>query len=74
MMTLAAFCFLLVILAVLLWGGDRLLALVPGNTKLKEAARTIIIVVIAITLICTFAAFLGVRIPWFTGFVHFRAG
>lgn len=72
MMTLAAFCFLLVILAVLLWGGDRILAHVPGNPKLKDVARTIIIVVVSIALICMLAALLGIRIPWFTGFVRHR--
>jgi hypothetical protein len=74
MMTIVALLFLILILAVLLWWGDRILALAPGNPKLKELVRTSAIALVAILLICLIAAFFGVKIPWFSGFVHFRAG
>ena len=74
MMTIAALLFLILILAVILWWGDRLLALAPGNPKLKEIVRTSVIALVAIGIICVVAALFNVRIPWFTGFVHFRNG
>lgn len=74
MMTIAALLFLILILAVLLWWGDKLLALAPGDAKLKAFVRTSCIALVAIALICLVAALFGVRIPWFSGFIHFRNG
>lgn len=60
--------FAILVLAVLLWGGDRLLALLPGNERLKQIARIIAIVAVALWFLSLVAAWLGVPMPW--GLAH----
>lgn len=62
--------FLLLVLAVIVWGGEALLALLPGYDKLKKAARIIAIVAIALYLLGLVAGMLGVSLPWQAGVVH----
>lgn len=59
-----AILFAVLFLAVLIWGGDGLLALLPGNEKLKAAVRIIAIVVVSLWLLGLVAAFFGVALPW----------
>jgi len=59
--------FALLFLAVILWGGDRLIALVPGYEKLKQAARIIAIVAVALWCISLAASLVGVSLPWSAG-------
>ena len=56
--------FLILFLAVIIWGGDKLLALLPGNEKLKQAARVIAVIVIALWALSVAASFFGVAMPW----------
>lgn len=63
----AALILLILVLAVLIWGGDRLLALLPGNEKLKAAARIIAIVFVALWFLSMAASILGVSMPWNMG-------
>ena len=60
---------LLVIVGVLVWGGDRLLALAP-QSKILIAARIIAICAISIWVVCLIAAFFGIPTPWVPGYVH----
>lgn len=53
----------LIVLAILLWGGDALLALVPGNEKIKRAVRVIVTVCVALYLLSLIAAFFGLGTP-----------
>lgn len=69
---LAGLLLLLVLLAVLIWGADRLLALVPGYPKLIAAVRVIAIVVITIYVIGLIAGFFGIPVPWAYGDVRVR--
>ena len=71
-MSLLAILFAVLFLAVLIWGGDRLLALLPGNEKLKAAVRIIAIVAVALWLLGLVAAFFGISMPWMLGDVHVR--
>lgn len=59
--------FFILVLAVVLWGGDRLLALLPGNEKLKQIVRIIVIVVVALWALSIVASFFGIAMPWGTG-------
>jgi hypothetical protein len=62
----------LLILAVLIWGGDRLLALVPASPKLIAAIRIIAIVCVALYVISLVAGFFGVAVPWYPTVVRGR--
>jgi len=64
MTSLVGLLFLILFLAVLIWGGDRLLALLPGNEKLKQAVRIIAIVIVALWALSVAASFFGVAMPW----------
>lgn len=64
--------FTLLVLAVLVWGGERLLALWPGNEKLKQIVRIFAIVAGALWLLSVAASFFGVSLPWSSGVVHRR--
>lgn len=55
----------LLFLAVLIWGGDRLLALVPASPKLVSAIRIIVIVCVALYVLSLVAGFFGVAVPWY---------
>ncbi len=55
----------LLALAILIWGGDRLLALAPGKPKLIEAIRIIAIVCVALYVLSLIAGFFGVPVPWY---------
>lgn len=63
-MDFVALIFLILFLAVVIWGGDRLLALLPGDAKLKQAARIIAIVVLALWALNVSASLFGVSTPW----------
>jgi ABC-type glucose/galactose transport system permease subunit len=62
------------VLAILLWGGDRLLALWPSQGKLVQAARIIVIVAVSLWLLSLIAGFFGVGLPWSSGIPveHYR--
>lgn len=62
--------FLILFLAVVIWGGDRLLALLPGNAALKQAVRIVAIVAIALWTLNVAAGFFGVSMPWSFGAIH----
>lgn len=64
--------FALLVLAVLVWGGERLLALWPGNSLVKQIVRIVAIVAVALWCLGEAAAFLGVSPPWSSGVVHRR--
>jgi len=64
MTSIISLLFLILFLAVIIWGGDKLLALLPGNEKLKQAARVIAIIVIALWGLSIAASFFGVAMPW----------
>lgn len=63
-MSMLSILFAILVLAVLVWGGDRLLALLPGNESLKQFVRIIAIVVVAIWFLGLVASWLGVSVPW----------
>jgi hypothetical protein len=62
---------LLVIVAILVWGGDALLKLAP-QSKILAAGRIIAIVAVSIWVVCLIAAFFGIPTPWVPGYVHGR--
>ena len=64
------FLFLILFLAVVIWGGDRLLALLPGNEKLKQAVRIVAIVIVALWALGIAASFFGVSTPWSPAAIH----
>jgi len=66
-MPIVELIFLILFLAVVIWGGDKLLALLPGDAKLKQAAKIIAIVVIALWALSVAASFFGVAMPWSAG-------
>ena len=68
MTSILAIVVLLVIVAILVWGGDALLKLAP-QSKLLQAARIIAIVAVSIWVVCLIAAFFGVPTPWVPGYV-----
>jgi hypothetical protein len=72
MTSILGLLFLILFLAVLIWGGDRLLALLPGNEKLKQIVRIIAIVVVALWFLSLAASFFGVALPWNPGGTTFR--
>lgn len=55
--------FSLLVLAVLIWGADRLLVLLPGNEKVKQAVRIVAIVVVALWFLSLAASFFGASTP-----------
>lgn len=63
-MDFVALIFLILFLAVVIWGGDRLLALLPANSTLKQAVRIIVIVVLALWALNVAAGIFGVSMPW----------
>jgi len=69
-MPIVELIFLILFLAVIIWGGDRLLALLPGNEKLKQAARIIAIIVIALWALSVAASFFGASLPWSGPVLH----
>jgi hypothetical protein len=73
MSSIVELIFTILFLAVLVWGGERLLALFPGNEKLKQIVRIVAIVVIALWFLSVAASFFGVSLPWsFGASVHRR--
>lgn len=64
--------FALLVLAVLVLGGERLLALWPGNSVVKQVVRIVAIVAIALWCLSEAASFLGVALPWPGAPVHRR--
>ena len=64
MFTILGIILTILVVAVLLWGGDRLLALWPGNEKLKQVVRIIVIVAVAIWVLILIAGFFGIPMPW----------
>lgn len=64
--------FTLLVLAVLVWGGERLLALFPGNERIKQIIRILAIVAFALWFLSVVASFFGVSLPWSSGPVHRR--
>jgi hypothetical protein len=68
MTQILAIVVLLVVVAILVWGGDALMKLAPPS-KLIQAARIIAIVAISIWVVCLIAAFFGVATPWVPGYV-----
>lgn len=64
--------FLILFLAVIIWGGDRLLALLPGNAALKQAVRVIAIVIVSLWALSVAAGFFGVSMPWSPHIVRHR--
>lgn len=64
--------FLLLGLAVIVWGGERLFALFPGNEKIKQVIRILAIVGLALWFLSVAASFFGVSLPWSSGPVHRR--
>lgn len=71
-MSLLSIIFAILVLAVLAWGGDRLLALLPGNEKLKQVVRILTIVVVALWFLGLVASWLGVAVPWAPLMPHTR--
>jgi len=67
-----ALLFSLLVLAILIWGGDRLLALAPGSPKLIAAIRIIAIVCVALYVLSLIAGFFGVAVPLFPTVVRSR--
>ncbi len=67
MVNIAALLIALLVLAVLIWGGDRLLALLPGNEKIKQIVRIVVIVIVALWFLSLAASFLGVPMLWEPG-------
>ncbi len=67
-----ALLFWLIALAILIWGGDRLLALAPGSPKLIAAIRIIAIVCVALYVLGLVAGFFGVAVPWVPTAFHGR--
>lgn len=63
-MDLIALLFLILFLAVVIWGGDRLLALLPGNAALKQVVRVVAIVALSLWALNKAASFFGVSTPW----------
>jgi hypothetical protein len=53
----------ILIVMLLLWAGDRLLALWPGNSALKQVVRIVVIVVVAIWVLVTVAGLFGIPVP-----------
>lgn len=64
--------FTLLVIAVLVWGGERLLALFPGNERIKQVIRILAIVAVALWFLSVAASFFGVSLPWSSGTVHRR--
>jgi hypothetical protein len=64
MTSIVSLIFLILFLAVIIWGGDRLLALLPGNEKLKQTVRIIAIVVLSLYFLSLAAGFFGIALPW----------
>jgi hypothetical protein len=54
----------LLIAALLLWGGDRLLALWPGNPPLKQVIRIVVIIAVALWCLSLIAGYFGIPMPW----------
>lgn len=52
------------ILAVIVWGGDGLMKLVPGNEKIKAGIRIFAIVVLVIFCLISIANFFNIPLPW----------
>jgi hypothetical protein len=53
-----------VAVCIILWGGDRILALLPGYEKVKSGIRTVVIVVMALWCLSLVAELFGVSMPW----------
>ena len=66
-MTILGLLILMLVLAVLIWGGDALLKLLPGNEKIKQVVRILAIVVLALWFLSLAADLLGVPMPWSVG-------
>ena len=64
---------LLVIVAILVWCGDRLLALAPSS-KLIQAGRILAIGAISIWVVCLIAELFGIPTPFWPGYVHRHRG
>jgi hypothetical protein len=67
MLELIGFIIALLILAVLVWGGDGLIKLAPGNEKLKQVARILGIVVLTILCLRAVAAYFHIPVPLLFG-------
>ena len=64
MSSILGLIFLLLVAALLLWAGDRLLALWPGNSPLKQVIRIVVIVAVALWALSLIAGFFGIAMPW----------
>jgi hypothetical protein len=62
--TLVSLLLALLVLALLVWAGQNLLALWPGNEKIKRVAWILLVVIVALYLLSLVAGFFGVEMPW----------
>ena len=67
MPSIAELIFTILFLAVIVLGGERLLALLPGNSTLKQIVRIVAVVAVALWCLSIAASFFGVSLPWSSG-------
>jgi hypothetical protein len=73
MSSIVELIFTILFIAVIVLGGERLLALFPGYEKLKQVVRILAIVAVALWFLSVAALFFGVSLPWsFGASVHRR--
>lgn len=53
-----------VAVCIILWTGDKLLALFPGYEKIKSGIRAVVICVMALWCLSLIAELIGVSMPW----------
>lgn len=71
MTQILAIVVLLVIVGILIWGGDAALRLAP-QSKLLALARIILICAVSIWVVCLIAAFFGIPTPFAPDYLHYR--
>jgi hypothetical protein len=64
MVSILGLIFSLLVAAVLLLGGDRLLALWPGNSTLKQVIRIVVTIAVALWCLSQIAGFFGIPMPF----------
>jgi hypothetical protein len=64
MTTLIGIIISALILIVIVWGGDGLIKLVPGDGKLKQGLRIFAIVVLTIFCLVSIAGYFNIPLPW----------